>query len=480
MWRMPLHDPTEPSQGYDWRRHGFPRRQLDHACIVARLQQIGAGTTERMAATDTLADVAPLQLGFPPTIEGMLLRVLDHEASERAPEWQNRIEGLLLHYFELMPALRLGQTHQRVGPEASLFRAPLDWTQLPQLCAALDRLYDTLVDAGVDVLRALGHATAEAWRAEHHDLAEIHGRTYFGGLMPMIYGFPADCQALVAEVAAGASLCSVIDQRLTASVIHELSHLNAARTPLEPPYLDECISGYLGMNTHRATAFPAPNADNALFLAPWFSQLGQAIAGVVGLGPLLRAHAGAVTWDAVLPAGLVDLWAAWGWAQQCRTRATHFLGEVQRPGPWVKALYLALAGELPTDTHGATPSMLEIEAVSWASITVAGAITHDDIEALRDGLLGMCLRPSVEAGVYRVSLHPTEAAVDIDAVTGWITRDAPPHMAEPARFQVLVPPRIGRRLRNAGHPTVRLPAYSPEAVDALVEAVLTKAPCDGR
>src|SRR5262249_27270777 len=132
------------------------------------------------------------------------------------------------------------------------------------------------------------------------------------------------------------------------------------------PYLDECVAGYLGVHVWRGFAYPDPDGDEyALYAAPWFAQVGQALARLVGLLPLVRAHAGAAGWDETLPKGLSAGLAQLGWQEHVRQPTVHFLGDTMRPAPWIKLFYLAAGGA----ASAAQEWTLEtLEALPWCEI----------------------------------------------------------------------------------------------------------------
>ena len=153
------------------------------------------------------------------------------------------VPGLVAHYTEVMPARRAEQLARLQAPVS------------PWLAAAIDRLNAALVAADVSPVAASAPT-----------LAALYERTYYGALMPMLYG-EAEGDALVAPM------------------IHELCHLGRARTPIDPPHLDECITGWLGVHVH-------PETLTAIYGAPWLAQVGQAIARTFGVRAVIRAHAG--------------------------------------------------------------------------------------------------------------------------------------------------------------------------------------------
>src|SRR5262249_14422924 len=152
------------------------------------------------------------------------------------------------------------------------FREPLEWAQLPRLARAIDRLYAVLASADVPGA-VLGAPSADAFRARTPTLAALHERTHYGGFMPLLYGYPADPGYFPSH---GPSPRATIDRYLTAPIVHELCHLDRDREAIEPPHLDECVAGWLGVYVHPELAYPSAGGD-AIFAAPWLAQVGQAI-----------------------------------------------------------------------------------------------------------------------------------------------------------------------------------------------------------
>ena len=450
----------------DWRRFGLDRAELSRDALEAKLAETAAAVLERLDGEGRRHPGAtPPPLALPPDFGALLERALALEATEQEDGWEVRVMTLLAHYLEIMPGLRVEQVCTADEPQATLFHAPLDWARLPRLGGAVRRFFELVAGAGVPAERAFGVPDADAFMARHATLASVYASTYFSGVMPVLYGFAPDMTAYGAEIDAGEDRHAVIDRWLAAPIVHELSHLSRHRRPLDPPYLDECVAGFLGVRALPALELPARGERGGLFMAPWFAQVGRAIAAVVGLAPMIRAHAGVVPWDAVLPAGLAPTWAALGWDGYVASRGVHFLGDNFRPEPWLKALYLAAAGALP-----ASPDRATLEALPWPAIPCA-APEDVDVEDLAAALHAACLEPELVANTWRVGCGPARAAVIVDLEACVVRVAGPKHPLEPVPLAVLCPPRLAAALRAAGHRRLSVAPLAPEAVGEAARAI---------
>ncbi|MBL9014519.1 MAG: hypothetical protein JNL83_10105 [Myxococcales bacterium] len=346
-------------------------------------------------------------------LPGPLLLELSHAlALERREREVVREADLRRHYLELMPAQRAAQV-ARPGP---LLSAPLDWSRLPRMTRAIDRLFAVLADADVAAEPALGAATAAAFRARTPTLAVLYARTHYASAMPLLYGNDADLAYFTAH--GGPDAMSAIDRYLTTPMLHELCHLSPTRDALHPLHLDECVAGWLGVHVHPEFAYPAEGHDDAIFAAPWLSQIGQAIVRAFGMRAVVRGHAGAEPWDRALPAAFVDAVARRGWEDWRARRTLHFLSDTMDPAPWVE---LAL-GHRPLAPDAAA-----------------------DRGIVEDALRAMCLENVRIEGSFRARTRLPEAPITIDAPAGWVvgTRRGEVDTVAPRYW---LPPDVAARL----------------------------------
>jgi hypothetical protein len=288
--------------------------------------------------------------------------------------------AVLAHYLDLMPPLRVEQMATAAEPNATLFHTRLHRALMPRLSGALDRLDGLLARAGAEPVRL----------ADGDTVATLYARTYYGGFMPLLYGWPADlARAGRALAEPGRSVDEVIDRHLAAPIVHELAHLSPGRRALLPLYLDECVAGWLGAWALPGFAFPDEHGEDAIYAAPWFAQVGQALAHAVGVERLVAAHAGVREWDEVLPAAFLDEALRVGWADYLARRAPHFLCDAFRPRPWLELIWK----HLPPD---------------------GGAPTEADRQVIADGLRALCLRNQQVDGSYRVTARPPAGSIRID------------------------------------------------------------------
>ncbi len=240
-----------------------PALAATEATFAPRLARSAATTLRRLERAGLARTSTPPTLTLPRTFSATLAAAIALDPDS----------PLSWHYLDTMPALHVEQLCTRAEPTATLLHTVLDWARLPRLSGAITRLTALLASAGVDATTAFGSAELRA-----ATLADLYPRTYYGGFMPLLYGYPADMAAMARALAAGDDVHTVIDTWLAAPLTHELSHLGAARTGIFPGYLDECIAGWLSVRALPAFAYPDAGASNAIFAAPWFLQIGQALA----------------------------------------------------------------------------------------------------------------------------------------------------------------------------------------------------------
>ena len=362
-----------------------------------------------------------------------------------------RGEVLRRHYFEVMPSLRAAQLDPEKLPQSALFHTRLELERLPRLAGALVRLYALLERAEVPAERALP-ARAPAELVERFPtLAELYRATYYGGFMPLLYGYPADLDFFARGLAADGPL-AVIDRYLAAPVVHELAHFSPRRRALLPLYLDECVAGHLGVRVLPELAYPAPGEDNALFAAPWLAQVGQALARRYGLENVVRAHAGVVDWSEVLPAGFLDGALRLGWDDYLRYRGTHFLSDNFNPDPWLKLIYLA-----------EPRTREELDRLPWSEIPVPDE-QPDDVEVVADALRACCVENFQIDRSYRVRTRPATVTVELAACRAV----APGGAHDPPQLMHHLPPAWSRRLGSHNVTVeIRDPAEIPERAAVL-------------
>ncbi len=405
-----------------------PALAATEATFAPRLARSAATTLRRLERAGLARTSTPPTLTLPRTFSATLAAAIALDPDS----------PLSWHYLDTMPSLHVEQLCTRAEPTATLLHTQLDWARLPRLSGAITRLGAILTGAGVDPATAFG--TAELRAAT---LAELYPRTYYGGFMPLLYGYPADMAAMARALAAGDDVHTVIDTWLAAPLTHELSHLGAARTGIFPGYLDECIAGWLSVRALPAFAYPDAGAANAIFAAPWFLQIGQALARATSPAALIRAHAGVTSWDDAL-GPLADAVARLGWDEYLARRDPHFLSSNFTPEPWLKLFALAAAGR-PLAEH----TLATLAALPWADIPT-GAPTPEDTAALADGLRAMCTQSFLDQGAYRVARRaPPPIRIDLDSAT----MSAPlGDSADPVPPRYPVPPALAAALR------LRLPA----------------------
>jgi hypothetical protein len=361
-------------------------------------------------------------------------------ALERRDGEVERAATLVRHYAELMPHQRAAQ----LAGERGLFHAPLVWERLPRMSAAIDRLAAVMAEAGVE-----GEGGA-ALRARTPTLAALYRRTHYGGFMPLLYGSQADVAHFERRAAVlGLDAMGAIDRYFTAPVIHELCHFAPGRDALLPLHLDESLAGWLGVHVLPEFAYPSGEHDDAIYAAPLLSQIGMALARAFGVGPLVRAHSGAVPWEASLPVALLDAAVALGWDDWRARRTVHFLSDTLDPAPWVA---LALAAGSGRALAGLSLAQLGELPLGELELPPDDAFDRRIVE---DGLRAMCLWNECVDGSFRTQTRVPDGEVTVDAEACAITapRRGPVDTTAPRWW---LPPAVAARLRAAGRARIQL------------------------
>jgi hypothetical protein len=315
------------------------------------------------------------------------------------------------HYLEVMPRLLVDQVARHAEPNASLFHTPLAGSRLPRLRRAIERLAAMLAEAGVDEAQTpLG---VEAWqrlRAEGTvSVFELYEPTHYAGFMPLLYGTAADLARAARSRDRLGSIEAVVDAHLTTPLVHELTHMGRQRESILPLHLDECLAGYFGVMAHRAFAYPEEGEEDALYAAPWFAQIGQALVRVTGVSAALRAHAGVARWEDVLPPGLAEAAHRLGWREYEERRFLHFLSDVQRPDRWQKLFFLCAAGQADR-----VPDAIEgLDAIAWRDIPAPPDDPLDEQIAI-DGRAALALRHELDGGAHVVRPAPEVGEITLD------------------------------------------------------------------
>jgi hypothetical protein len=385
--------------------------------IAERLAQSRAVARAALAAGGLLRatlDDRPLEMprGFQRVFSAAL-------AEERKSDYA-RADALERHYLEVMPRQRTQQLDSTAPAVARVFDAPIDWPRWPRLAAAVERL-----------------GRAELLRRDL-TVGTLYADSCYGGFMPMLYGSAADLATY--DVAA-------LDRHLAAPLVHELAH-GARHHDVLSLYVDECIAGWLGT---RALA-----RDNDLFAAPWLSQVGAALARVVGADRLRAAHAGQVAWDEVLPHGLGAAIEALAWADYLAHRPLHLLSDATGADRWMRLFFLAAAGE-PLDDR------------PWRDVPVA-AESAADREILDDALAAMCWRSLRYEYSFRVERRPPDAPIDVDFAECRVFT-ARSSEFDPAPLAHLFPPATAARLRARGIGGYTVELGTLDALTPLADAI---------
>jgi hypothetical protein len=203
-------------------------------------------------------------------------------------------------------------------------------------------------------------------------------------------------------------MLATIDRYFVAPMIHELCHFARDREAL-PTHLDECIGGWLGVYVWPEFAYPVGDADDALAASPWLAQVGQAFARAFGVGTIVRAQAGAISWREALGEPVVEAAEALCGEDWRRRRTTHLLSDTAQPRPWVA---FALAARAGVNLRAQTLSSL-------AERPLDPLPADDDFDRAiaRDALRAMCLENYLVDGSLRTRYRrPADIVFERDGV----------------------------------------------------------------
>lgn len=383
--------------------------------LVAQQRAIFEDELERLAEDGPIPTVAP------PGLPAPFLTLLVRSLRLAAHEGDTTRASLLRHYhLDILQRRRVVVLAGRAEPRAhSLLSTPLELSRCPHFAAAVSRLEASLATV----------APSYAGLSQTLDgktFAEIFADCFYGRYAPPLGTSDQELAAIMDEAEAGVGLHEVFDRRLAGPLLHELTHLGSARSPLSPPYLDECIAAALGARAMPALICPDEADHRAMVGAAWFVQVGEHLFLAFGFEPIVAAHAGVRPWSEVLPDGLVDLFAELGWQQYLVSRHVAFLGEAQSPDPWVKLIHLARSDRLAllddARLAGGVALFEALRDLEWDTI----AARPIDGSSMRPAFeCAMMARPRLgPRGEWRVGREPLTAHYD-PASRAWVSpRDA--------------------------------------------------------
>jgi len=344
----------------------------------------------------------------------------------------NERETLVHYHTRTLQQMRAAVVASNQEPQRTLLHTPLELARMPRFTTALDAFFALVGAAGVDPRMAFGAADAPELLRARPTIAALFMGAHYGSYGPPLYLGPNDLASLGRELAQGESALQVIDRRLPGPIVHELSHFGRARMPLVSPYLDECVSAYLGALAFPSLAVPDADDDAAMYGATWFTQVGAHLARIIGRGALIRAHVGVAAWSEVLPAGLLPTLERLAWDQWLAGRQLSFLGDTDQPDLWIKAFWLAAAGELAADV-----SLADLVRYPWSELP-REPWGEADTALLAWGREALGTAPSLTPeGAWRVSAQPVETTIDGH---GRIRRVGVSYPLEHTAMYVVAPP----------------------------------------
>ncbi len=406
---------------------------------ASAVDDVRARMTEKLRALD---GDSPFPSALPPGFAEVLAVVIAREEAEQS----GRAALLWNHYFDLMPRQRQVQLATREGPQGALFFTPLEWERMPRWRSVRDGLFAALQHRSLVV--------------EGETFAELYARTYYGGCMPLLYGQPADLAYASQHLQRTHDPLVTLDTHFAAPLLHELAHLGRDTPALFPLYLDECVAGYVGVHAWSRFAYPNDDDRDAIYAAPWFAQVGQALASVAGMERLLDAHAGILPWSEALPNQLAATLGRIGADDYVRHRRPHLLADGFSPAPWLKLIFAGAAGETITPLD-------EIAARPFADLPVGPNVPNGDeqpfdLVILRDALRAMCLSNQLVAGHFVVTpTLPPVITIDLDECVVRAT-------VHEVQLAYLFPPAMAARLRRQNRAGLAVTLRDRAALDELV------------
>jgi hypothetical protein len=430
------------------------------------METAAADARERLAREGRLRPDAPdLTPELPRTWRRTLEEALRRERASADPDAPARAAALCEHWLVRLPQALAEQVGSSTEPWTSLFHTPVAWHRLPRFGAALRRLARLARLSDIPAALALGAASPSALTRHRPTLARLHLGFCFGASSPLLYATEHDVRAYAAERPSVGSLAALLDRRLAAPLVHELSHLGRHRDAAQPPIIDECISAWLGVLLLPELIWPAPGQDNALMGAGWFAQTGQLLFHLVGRRALLRAHAGVDPIEAIWPGDLGESLLRLGWERWERDHAPHFLGGHDDPEPLAKLIWLARAAQPTAPYDLAALRTLDLADLATAPPTAA------DRAIVTAGLRSMALRTTLRDGAWRVRAAPAPAAVTLDARQGLLIAPPEPDLPHLPPLRWVLPPSVIAALRQGGVDQAVIAPFTPDAIPALATAI---------
>ncbi len=313
----------------------------------------------RAPGTRPLPDGWP-PLRLPPALRETMVRVALREGGCPEP--------LAAWYCDAMPARLIAQLLRDGGPAQALLWAPLDPSRMPRLAAALDGLFAALAGERLDAEAMLGAPTPAELLARRPTPAALYAPTLFGSGLPLLGAYPAELEAIAADLAAGRDPLAALDLRLSGNLVHELCHGLSREVGGEPaPWLlVEAAALHLGATARRRHVFPDEPAE-AVPGVSLFVLVGEVIARRCGRRALWSVLAGVPPREALGEAVSTRLAEA-AWADWRRRRAPPFVLDAADALDVAKLVEAARAG-VPLDGDDPVESAAKIpwRALPWWS-----------------------------------------------------------------------------------------------------------------
>jgi len=399
-------------------------------------------------------------LRLPPSLRESLVAAAQRDACP---------DAVVAHYCERMPALLVEQLRPDDAPRG-LLRRPLVLERLPRLAAALDGLFAALAGAGVDAHALVGASSAAALVAARPTAAALYAHTLFGSGLPLLGAYPADRDALAAELATR-DADDVLDLRLSSHLVHELCHGPSRECdgPPAPWLVAEAAATHLGAAARAQHLFPDEPGE-ALRGVSLFVLVGDVLARRFGRAALWRVALGTPTRE-LFGARTARALERAAWDDWRARQEAPFARDALGASSWIKRIDAARRDDDADDALA--------DARPWRTLPWWSDAPTDDDRALVPRAVAALFQVNAMAPAFQtVPCERARLELDVEECVLRAEPRADGVFAEPASW--LFPPPLARALAERGaarvHITGATRARRGAVAAALVELCEDRAP----